>query len=74
MCGGVPGPSIGERLFLCKGVADEGIVVASAVERWVGAYQVNAFVIHLTEDFEVVTEVEFVHNWQSVSVKNVTPV
>ena len=79
LCGGVPGPGIGKRFFLYEGVADEGIVVASAVERWVGADEVDAFVGHLAEDFKVVTEVEFVHNWlsavsrqQSASIKNVT--
>ena len=35
---GVPGPGVGKRFFLCKRVPDEGVVVASGVEGWIGAY------------------------------------
>ena len=53
----------GKRFFLCEGVADEGVVVASGVERGIGAYQVDACVVEFAQDFKVITEVEFVHGY-----------
>ena len=44
---GVPGPCIGKRFFLCKRVADEGVIVTPGVEGWIGADEVNAFVVQL---------------------------
>ena len=31
------------------------------VEGWIGADEMNALSVHLTEDFQVITQVEFVH-------------
>ena len=61
LCRGVPGPGVGERFGLREGVGEKCVVVSSAVEGRVGAYQVNAFVWHLAHDFKVVAKVEFVH-------------
>ena len=35
--------------------------MASAVEGWIGAYQVDAFSVYLAQDFKVITEAGFVH-------------
>ena len=42
----IPCPRIREGFLLCKGIADEGVIVVSAVEGRVGAYQMDTFVGH----------------------------